>query len=473
MSRVWSRVGLAAACIVVMWGLAGAVFIFLPRQDAVAAMLLLVGVLAVSATGDRMLAGVGSVAAGLAFSYYFIDSVGSVQITSPEGLVTFLAMLITAVTASELSLRVQLRAQELERRRSEMSRLQQLGAALLYSDTVSAAADRIAREIARLFGGAVVLTVEGIGTPFRSGAGDLSLAPLVVHTPNGKGCLELLGASLSIEARSALANLVGLVLERAAAAERQASIESMRRGDEVRTTILNALAHSFRTPLTCIKAAASMLRSSESGGADAPPATCSRELIEVIDEEADRLDDLLRDSLDTARIHARQNSPRIENCAFSEILSAVLKKMQRYLSRNSVILNVSVELPVVRGDRFLFEQMLTQVLDNAWKYSVAGARIWISAEQAGDEVILSVGNEGYPIPDEEQALIFDRFYRGARHRAGVEGTGLGLAIARTIAEAHGGRVWLEQRSEGPTFLFALPAGGREEEHDRESYCTVN
>jgi len=323
-----------------------------------------------------------------------------------------------------------------------------------------------------LFGGGAVLRVEGIRIPFQTGvivpaAGE----PIVVQTLNRNGTLELYGIAPSVEVQSALVNLIGLVLDRAAAAEERARIEAVQRGEELRNTILNALAHNFRTPLTCIKAAASMMR-----GSDGAPGAYSQELVEVIDEEADRLESLIRDSLDLARIQSRQANPRVEDCAVSSIVLGVLEKMKRYLARQTIIVNIPEGLPLVRGDRFLFEQMVTQVLDNAWKYAVPGARIWISAgvanteAVAGDSVILKVRNEGQQIPPEERSLIFDRFYRGKNTRAGIEGTGLGLAISRTIVEAHGGKVWLEATPEGPEFRFALPAGPAEEGiYDREPH----
>jgi two-component system sensor histidine kinase KdpD len=205
-------------------------------------------------------------------------------------------------------------------------------------------------------------------------------------------------------------------------------------------------------------------------GSDSAPGTYSQELVEVIDEEADTLDSLIRDSLDTARIQSRQANPRVENCSVASIVSGVLGKMKRYLARHVVIVNIPDALPVIRGDRFLFEQMITQILDNAWKYAAPGARVWISARHAGEEVVLTIRNEGKQIPEEERILVFDRFYRGARSRASIEGTGLGLAIAKTIAETYGGKVWLEAAAEGPEFGFSLPAGPVEEEaYDREPH----
>jgi two-component system, OmpR family, sensor histidine kinase KdpD len=463
-----------------MWAVARIVFALVPHEDAVAAMLLLLCVLAVATLGDRLLAVATSLSASLSFSFYFIDTVGSLSITSAEGAVTFACMLITAMTGSQLSVRAQIRAAESERRRGEMERLQRLSAALLATDTVSEAADRTVREIVNLFGGGAVLKVEGVRIPFQTGViGTAAGNPIVVQTINRNGTLELYGMSPSIEVRSALVNLIGLVLDRATAAEERARIEAVQRGEELRNTILNALAHNFRTPLTCIKAAASVMR-----GSDGAPGAYSQELVEVIDEEADRLESLIRDSLDLARIQSRQANPRVEDCPVSSIVSGVLEKMKRYLARQTIIVNVPDDLPMLRGDRFLFEQMVTQVLDNAWKYAGPGARIWISAglednaaninaadhKVTGDKVVLKVRNEGHQIPAEERSLIFDRFYRGKRTRAGIEGTGLGLAISKTIVEAHGGKVWLEAAPEGPEFHFALPAGPAEEGiYDREPH----
>ena len=131
------------------------------------------------------------------------------------------------------------------------------------------------------------------------------------------------------------------------------------------------------------------------------------------------------------------------------------------------VVEVPDDVPLLSGDPFLFEQMLMQVVDNAWKYSKPDSRIELSAAQSGTDVIVSVRNQGIEIPVEERTEIFGKFYRGAANRAQVEGTGLGLAIARTIAEAHGGSLWLDSDAEGPTFRFRLPAGRSGETNDSE------
>ncbi|HVW07348.1 MAG TPA: ATP-binding protein [Bryobacteraceae bacterium] len=464
--RVW-RLTRIVACIFCMWLLARTAYAFLPEEDEVGAMVLLLCVLASSTLADRGLAVAASLAAGLSFNYYYIGPALSLRLSSAQDAVNVGAFIIVALTGSHLSLSARQRAQDSERRRGEMERLQRLSAALLSADTVPDAAEKAVREIVSLFGGGVVLMVEGVQESFRAGAtDDTGSPPLVLHTPNQNGRLELHGTGPSVEVRSALANLIGLVLDRAAAAEARARVEATQRGEQLRNTILNALAHNFKTPLTCIKAAASMMRGSEE-----VPGAYSHELVEVIDEEADRLDALIQDSLDLARIQSRQENPRVEDCTIDSIVSGVLEKMKRYLARHTLIVSVPEDLPVVRGDRFLFEQMIGQILDNVWKYAAAGARVWITGWRSGAEIMLTIRNEGPQIPEGERTLIFDRFYRGARDRASVEGTGLGLAIAKTIVEVHGGRVWLQAAAEGPEFCFALPAEPIEKgrEHDREPY----
>jgi two-component system sensor histidine kinase KdpD len=456
-----------AGCIFFMWLLARTAYAVLPEEDEVGAMVLLLCVLASATMADRSLAVAASLSAGLSFNYYYIGPALSLRLSSMQDAVNVGAFIIVALTGSHLSLSARQRAQDSERRREEMERLQRFSAALLSAGTVSDAAERVVREIVSLFGGGAVLLVAGLREPFRAGNTDSTGAqPLVLHTPNQNGRLELHGMEPSVEVGSALVNLIGLVLDRAAAAEARSRVESTQRGEQLRNTILNALAHNFKTPLTCIKAAASMMR-----GSAETPGSYSQELVEVIDEEADRLDSLIRDSLDLARIQSRQENPRIEDCTVGSIVSGVLEKMKRYLARHRVVVSVPDDLPMLRGDRFLFEQMIGQILDNVWKYAAAGSHVWISAWQSGSEVVLTIRNEGPQIPEEERSLIFDRFYRGARSRASVEGTGLGLAITKTIVEVHGGRVWLQAAQDGPEFCFALPAEPMEKgkEHDREPH----
>jgi signal transduction histidine kinase len=143
--------------------------------------------------------------------------------------------------------------------------------------------------------------------------------------------------------------------------------------------------------------------------------------------------------------------------------------MSRYFGRREFMIDIPEDIPPIMGDNFLFEQMLGQVVDNAWKYSPPGAPIRISGLISGASIILTVWNGGSEIPEDERDRIFDRFYRGSRDRHRVEGTGLGLAIARTIAEAYKGKIWLEVEPLGPAFRFELPLESTGSKNDREQH----
>ncbi len=458
------------AVVVVMWG-TGWLFSWLGTTRSTAGMILLLEVLAIATRGDWILALLSSTAASLIFSFYFIEQPRNLRFTTTmQGIVSFAALALTAFIGSRLAVRAQQRAREAIARREEMEHLNQLGRVLLAANSLSAAANDVVQKLVELFHlEGAVLRVAGQPHAFQCGVmvpGAVAIVPL--GTDHGADVLELHGAQPSAEVRDTIASMIRLVLERARGEEERAQIEIVRRGEELRTTVLNSLAHNFRTPLTSIKAAASMLRLS-----GRIPSVQERDLVVVIDEEADRLNQLIRESLDMAKIEARRANPITEECSIPEIVRRVASRMSRYLGRREFIIELSEDLPPVMGDSFLLEQMLGQLLDNAWKYSQPGAPVRISTSVSDASVILTVWNQGSEIPEEDRERIFDRFYRGSRDRHRVEGTGLGLAIARTIAEACGGKIWLDAEPMGPAFRLQLPmeapgvAAGRRS--DREQH----
>jgi two-component system sensor histidine kinase KdpD len=178
---------------------------------------------------------------------------------------------------------------------------------------------------------------------------------------------------------------------------------------------------------------------------------------------------LIRESLDLAKLEGRRAHPATEVCEISGIVDRVTARMTRQSGSRKFIIEIPEDLPPITGDSFLLEQMLLQVVDNAWKYSRPGTPIRISCVLSAGNIVLTVCNEGSEIPEEERERIFDKFYRGSRDRGVVEGTGMGLVIARTIAEAYQGKIWLDNEPEGPAFRFALPYEATEEFHDREPH----
>ena len=430
----------------------------LGTNRSTAALLLLLEVLGIATRGDWILALLSSAAASLAFSFYFIDDLYSLGIMTLQGVITFAVMAITALTGSRLSIMAQRRAEEAIRRREEVERLNQLGRILISANSLSEAAGDAVRKVVELFGlEGAVLRVTGEPHAFQCGTSTparVSVIPL--DSDYGADVLELHGTQPSEEVRNTIAAMVRLVLERARSTEERARMEAIRRGEEFRTTVLNAMAHNLKTPLTSIKAAASMLRASGRFAA------LESELVIVIDEEADRLNQLIVESIDLAKLEARRANPMVEECVLPQIVGRVAARMSRYFGRREFMIELPEDMPAVAGDSFLFEQMLVQVVDNAWKYSQPGAPIRISGEVGRSSVVLTVWNGGSEIPEDERDRIFDRFYRGSKDRHRVEGSGLGLAIARTIAEACRGKMWLDVEPLGPAFRFELPleAAGR-------------
>jgi two-component system sensor histidine kinase KdpD len=447
-----TRFGIIVLMAVSVWGIE-LFLVSLHVARSAAGMALLLAVLAIATRGDWWLAMISAGTGCLAFNYYYIDSVNSFAIRTVDGAVTFSAVVITAITGSHLAIRARRRADEADRRREETTRLHQLSAAMLSADTIAETGRLVVRRVVELFGAQAVMLRIG-DQEFAFGEAPAVGCPLRLHIRSGPQDvnLSLYGIGPSAEVTDALASLVDLALDRATASEDRARMETVQRGEELRNTVLNALAHDFKTPLTCIKAAASMLR--RSSDVDSPE---GRDLVIAIDEEADRLTTLISESLDLARIEAHRMNPRTETCDVRELIDRVTRRMARYLSGRNLVIDLPACLPSVQGDRLLLEQMLIQVLDNAWKYSKIGAAIQVQASSANQRVFITIQNEGGRIPAADCERIFEKFYRGSAHRTAVEGTGLGLAIARSIAEVHGGTLWLDQEIGGPAFRFLLPS----------------
>jgi two-component system sensor histidine kinase KdpD len=437
---------------------AGALCRRLDWNRTTTALLLLLAVLALATLRDRLLAIFAAFLASVALEYYFIEHPGHYQISPARGGFMFLSMLVTASVASELSIRGYRRAREAEARREEMGRLQIFSARLMGAQTVSETAGMAVRCLVELFSASRAELRVGRASfvwPAQTpqnlpAAASRERILLPLEYAGRHASLEVWDGLPSPEVASALGNLLELALDRATSFEDRAQLEAVRRGDELRTTILNAVAHDFRTPLTSIKAAATALRASSAAifGPD-------RDLIQVINEEADRLEAMIRESLALARLESVGEISG-ELCSIGTIVSTVIARLARYLDRRRVETDIPPDLPDVPGDRFLLELMLMQVVDNAWKYSKSGARIVITASRNDQNIEISVWNEGLRIPDYEKQRIFDKFYRGVSDRGRTEGSGLGLAIAKSIAEAHRGAVWLEDASDGTRFRFRLP-----------------
>jgi signal transduction histidine kinase len=223
-----------------------------------------------------------------------------------------------------------------------------------------------------------------------------------------------------------------------------------RQSGELRATVIDALAHEFKTPLTSLKAAAGGL------AANVPADAREREFVSIISEETDRLQMLVTDAIQMLRIDSGAFTVHRERHDLAKLVTGTLAEVRAYLDGRAVVSHVQPDL-TVDADGDLLRLALRQLLDNAAKYSPATAAIEVGAEGV-PSLDLVVRNSGAHIPAREHARIFERFYRGANARL-VPGNGMGLAIVQQIALAHGGAVTVRSTpDEGTAVTLSLPRG---------------
>lgn len=264
--------------------------------------------------------------------------------------------------------------------------------------------------------------------------------------------------------------------------ERASQAEALKRSERLKSALLDAVTHDLRTPLTSIKASVTTLLDellTKADGAEphAPDAEEShaldaegrREMLEVIDEETDRLNRFVEGLVELARIEAGEMHLRRRWQPVEEIVAAALERAAPLVRDHPVEVSLEEALPVAHVDARAVAEVVYTLVDNAAKYSVARAAIRVSAESAGGETIrLTVEDEGSGIPTALRERVFDKFFRAMRDgdvgaRKQPTGTGMGLAIARGIVEAHGGRIWIEDGREGRgcRVIVSLPVGDEE------------
>jgi len=417
----------------------------------------------------------------LCLNFFFLAPKGTFNIAEPENWVALSAFLATSITASRLSARERQRAQEALDRQQEMERLYALSRAILLIDTNSPPAQQIARQIQEIFNvPALALYDRATGEIHRSGLDDITdlenrMRDAKVHktflhsTPevtvlmpihlSGQliGSFAIRGAPLSETALQALSNLVAVALEKARGQESANRAEAARQSEEFKSTLLDAIAHEFKTPLTSIKAAATAMLSSPAPGTDE-----GRELMTIVDEETDRLSRLVSEALQMAHIEAGEFRLNRAPHSVSVLIGGLQEQMKAKTEGREVQVSIARDFPMVEVDGELVVLALRQLLDNAIKYSPPDSPLSIIAERDESFVKISVCDRGAGIPDRERPLIFEKFYRGPTFRQRVPGTGMGLAIALAIARAHGGDITVESGPGGGSrFCLSVHAPAEE------------
>jgi two-component system, OmpR family, sensor histidine kinase KdpD len=276
------------------------------------------------------------------------------------------------------------------------------------------------------------------------------------HGSKPFGALVLSGDRLTSLMVDAIASLVTVTFERARSFEKEMQAEAERQSEQFRITVLDALAHAFKTPLTVILA-------STSGLIEAGQLTESQaELVGLIDQHANKLSGLTNHCLQMAKLESKAIEPRLEEVAVRPLIEEIAAECSDQVGKHSIRVALGVGNLMVSGDRPLLAMTITELIVNAAKYAGVDSPITISVLEQSGKAVVSVHNEGSPIDPSEQRHIFERFYRSPATKHGAPGSGIGLSVAMRTAEAHHGSLWVNSdKVTGTTFFLSLPVIGRE------------
>ncbi|MEP7355315.1 MAG: ATP-binding protein [Acidobacteriota bacterium] len=455
---------------------------FVPVNATTVGFTYLVAILFIAARWGLVESTLGSVLAVLCFNFFFLPPVGTLTIADPQNWVALLAFMVTAITASRLSVQAQRRTDDALERQAEMERLYALSRAILLIDPAQPVHGRLTTQIAQILGVASVTLFDresgqfhrsgteefpGIddqlrqaamqGTQFRNDDHKIVIAAIRLGS-QPIASLGISGTPLSDSALQSLTNLVAIGLERARAQEAASRAEASRQSEQLKSMLLDAIAHEFQTPLTSIKASTTALLSDRQ-----PQPQQQREFIKIVDEETVRLSGLVDDAIQMARVDAGRVQLHRERWPVEQLIQSVLEKMKPRLGGRDLSLNIAEDLPNLPADRELVGLALRQLLSNATKYSPPDAPIGVSATAQDGKLLIQISDHGPGILAEDRARVFERFYRSPKMKAQIPGAGLGLAIARDVVRAHSGEIWVDSTpGGGSTFCISLPLLSGEE-----------
>jgi two-component system, OmpR family, sensor histidine kinase KdpD len=269
------------------------------------------------------------------------------------------------------------------------------------------------------------------------------------------GSLVICGHSLDDASINATASLTAVAIERARSFSAESSAEAARESEQLRSSVLDGLAHAFKTPLTTIRSSSSgLLEMDTLSGTE-------KRLVALIDQHAEHLNDLTTRLLRTARIDNADLKLKREQIDLMQLIQSSIKASAQELGAHPVHLQAA-RRGTVWADRQLLEMALFQLLDNAAKYGSPDSSITIDVQEEQAETLISIRNEGSFIPPDEREKIFKRFYRSPGSDRRASGTGIGLSVVKRITEAHQGRAWVNSGEHtGTTFFLTLPRTAKE------------
>ncbi|KQW07293.1 sensor histidine kinase KdpD [Streptomyces sp. Root369] len=420
-------------------------------------MLLFLAMTVAAALLGGLFPALASAAAGsLLLNWYFTPPVHTLTIADPKNIVAiaiFVGVAVSVASVVDLAAR---RTHQAARLRAESEILSFLAGNVLRGETTLEA---LLERVRETFGmeSVALLERENDMAPWTC-AGSVGPQPCAVpddadvDVPVGDHmALALTGRVLPAEDRRVLAAFAAqavVVLDRRRLQEEADRARTLAEGNRIRTALLAAVSHDLRTPLAGIKAAVTSLRSDDVEWSEQDQA----DLLEAIEEGADRLDHLVGNLLDMSRLQTGTVTPLIRETDLDEVIPMALGGVPE----DSVDMDVSETLPMVDVDRGLLERAVANVVENAVKYSPADTRVLVKASAIADRVEVRVVDRGPGVPDEAKDRIFEPFQRYGDSPRG-NGVGLGLAVARGFVEAIGGTLHAEDTPGGGlTMVLTLP-----------------
>ena len=460
-------------------------------------MVYLLGVVFVAAWFGRGPAIFSSLASVAAFDFFYTDPYFSFSVADPQYLWIFAVMLVVSLVIGSLTTQIKGQAESASRRERRTATLYAMSRELAAAWGAGRLIEIAVRHVAETFESQVVGLLPDAEGRLVVKAGNEAAFPYTprergvaqwvfdLGRPAGLGTDTLPGADaiyIPLNARRGPVGVLGLhptragkalspeqlLLLEAFASQAALAIEADRVATEARdaqiqveseksrSALLSSVSHDLRTPLASICGAASSLLS----GADglAPPAR--RELVQAISEEADRLSRLVGNLLEMTKLDSGAKAKK-EWCPLEEVVGSALNRLEQTLQGRPVSIQIPPDLPVIPMDVLMTEQVLINLLENAAKYTPAGSPLDISAAAAEGNVTIRIADRGPGLSPGDEKKIFDKFYRG-KTSGNASGAGLGLPICRAIVEAHGGKIWAENRPAliggggGAVFSFTLP-----------------
>ena len=430
----------------------------------------------------------------LVFDFFFVPPYLTLAVADTEYLLTFLGLLLVGVIISDLTARVREQIEAALRRERETNALYALSRDLTTAGDLGAEIDAVTAHAGETFGWDVIILLPAPEDPEELRPSGGSVAPpldehemaVAVWTfrhgqPAGRGTDTLAAARLRylplktarktvgvLGVRSAeegkyltpeqrrlleaFASLAAVAIERVQLADAANQVQILEATEKLQAALLNSISHDLRTPLVSITGALTSLLDEQVRMDD----EARMVLLETAAEEAGRLNRLVGNLLDMTRLEAGTVRIHREPRDLQDVIGAALQQVGERLNGRPVEVDLPASLPLVPLDFVLLVHVLVNLLDNALKYSPAGSAIAIDVRVTATEAQIDIADRGIGIPTEDLSRIFQKFYRVQRP-SNVSGTGLGLSISKGLVEAHGGRIWAQNRFGGGTIVtVALP-----------------